>query len=64
MMLGMIVFWGAVIALVVWALRSGIGQRRDDPLEILERHLADGSIGVEEYTQRRDALERARTAAP
>lgn len=28
MMLGMIVFWGAIVALVVWALRNGIGSRQ------------------------------------
>lgn len=65
MMLGMIVFWGAIIALIIWALRGGIGQSRnppEDPLEILKRRLADGSITVEEYEQRRARLET--TGAP
>jgi putative membrane protein len=56
MMLGMIVFWGAIIALVVWALRNGTGSRRpppETPQELLRRRLADGSITVEEYEQRR-----------
>jgi putative membrane protein len=61
MMLGMILFWGAIVALVVWALRSGIGQRRSEepeaPEQILRRRLADGSISVEEYEQRRAKLE-------
>jgi putative membrane protein len=61
MMLGMIVFWGAIIALVVWALRGGIGLRRqqpqEEPLDTLRRRLADGSITVEEYEQRRATLE-------
>ena len=64
MMLGMIIFWGAIIALVVWALRGGIGgigQRPpEEPLEILKRRLADGSITVEEYEQRRAKLETTR----
>ena len=60
MMLGMIVFWGAIIALAVWALRNGIGSRQpppETPQEILRRRLADGSITVEEYEQRRATLE-------
>jgi putative membrane protein len=60
MMLGMVLFWGAIVVLVVWALRSGLGARRPDPdsaEEILRRRLADGSISVEEYEQRRASLE-------
>jgi len=57
MMLGMIVFWGAIIALVVWLVRGGAASRSDPPQEILRRRLADGSISVEEYEQRRAALE-------
>lgn len=65
MMLGMIVFWGAIVALVVWLLRGGgIDLRRhprEDPHEILERRLADGSITIEEYEQRRAALDATAT---
>ena len=63
MTLGMLVFWGAIIALVVWFLRgaqrSGDTQKSRDspPMEILRRRLADGSISVEEYEQRREMLE-------
>lgn len=62
MMLGMLVFWGAVIVLVVWALRGSLDPRRkspEDPLEILGRRLADGSIDVEEYRRRRALLDDA-----
>lgn len=65
MMLGMIVFWGAIIALIVWLVRGGgIDLRRrplEDPREILKRRLADGSITVEEYEERRTALEGSRS---
>lgn len=68
MMLGMIVFWGAIVALIVWLLRGGgIALRRhppEDPHEILKRRLADGSITVEEYEQRRAALDATATHAP
>jgi putative membrane protein len=65
MMLGMVVFWGAVVALVVWLLRGGLGVRGDaeaqkeEPLELLRRRLADGSVSVEEFEQRRALLEDA-----
>lgn len=50
------VIWGALIALVVWLLRGGLEGRRETPEETLRRRLADGSISVEEYEQRRAAL--------
>ena len=64
MMLGMLVFWGAVIALVVWVLRGSATPSRVAPAsaselsarEILDRRLADGSIDVEEYERRLEAL--------
>lgn len=59
MMLGMIVFWGAVIALVVWLLRGGFERRGETPEETLRRRLADGSISVEEYERRLAALHAA-----
>ena len=57
MMLGMVVFWGAIIALVVWLVRDRVAPHRANPDEILGRRLAVGSITVEEYEQRRAALE-------
>lgn len=57
MMLGMVVFWGAIIALAVWLVRGGAASRSEPPQETLRRRLADGSISVEEYEQRRAALE-------
>jgi uncharacterized membrane protein len=45
---------------VVWLLREGLGRGRcgldADPLEILDRRLAEGHISVEEYEQRRKTL--------
>ena len=67
MTLGMLVFWGAVIALVVWVLRGGAAPSRvasapagePSAREILDRRLADGSIDVEEYERRRRLLDDA-----
>jgi len=58
MMLGMIVFWAAVIFGVVWLLRSGMSRSSTagDPEETLARRLAEGAISVEEYEERRAAL--------
>ena len=50
--LAMLVFWVAVIVLVVWAVRSFTGSRRDDTptaLEIVQRRFAAGEITREEY---------------
>ncbi len=61
MMLGMLIFWGLVIAGVVWLVRELSGRRPDRdserPLDVLQRRLAEGDISVEEYEQRRETLE-------
>jgi putative membrane protein len=61
MLIGMVLFWAVVIAAAVWLLRElGLSRRGagspDDPLRILDRRLADGSISIEEYQQRRAVL--------
>jgi len=71
MTLGMVVFWGAVIAVVVWLLRGGDFASRSAssppqdaaPAEILDRRLADGSLSVEEYERRRRLLDGSRAEA-
>ena len=65
MMVGMVVFWAAVIFGAAWlirgATRSGPGPgegplTRETPLEILERRFAEGAISAEDYRARRDVL--------
>jgi putative membrane protein len=56
----MIVFWGAIAALVVWAARGAGTTRtgtRPDALSILERRYATGEIDRDEFTERRRVLE-------
>ncbi len=65
----MLVFWGALIAVIVLAVRwlsdgssGSSGQRRGgdrstDALEILRQRLARGEIDPEEYAARRKVLE-------
>jgi putative membrane protein len=61
MILGMLVFWGLVIAGVVWLARSASSSRddrEDSPRDILDRGLAQGTISPEEYERRRALLTR------
>ena len=59
----MITVWGGVVALIVWAVRSG-GVNRGGPTasarDILERRFAAGEIDREEYEERRRLLESQR----
>ena len=68
MTVGMVLFWGGVLTLVVFLLR---GDARATPSEgpspaepaahqVLDRRLADGSIDVEEYERRRRVLQDTR----
>jgi putative membrane protein len=62
----MIVFWGLVVALIVYVVRnisgrptSGPGSDGESPehaQQILDERLARGEIDAEEYKQRRDLL--------
>ncbi len=50
----MLLFWGAIIWLIVWGIGqvSGGGRRReDDPLEIARRRYAHGEITHEQFEQ-------------
>jgi len=62
--LGMIIFWGLVIFGVVWLVRAltdhrtpGLGRTREpSALEVLDLKLAEGSISVDDYRERRRLL--------
>ena len=61
MMLWMVFFWGAVILGVVWLARGGSfesrhTERKESPLETLNRRFAEGAMSVEEYHERRETL--------
>jgi putative membrane protein len=60
MMLGMVLFWGAIILGVVWLARGGFdgwrGGRRETPAEILDRRFAEGEISAEDYRERRQVI--------
>jgi putative membrane protein len=58
MTLMMLVFWGGLIALVVWAIR-GFGrpsEPRNDAESILEERFARGEIDADELESRRKVL--------
>jgi putative membrane protein len=54
----MLLFWGAVIVLAVWAIRSCTGQRQNAnaALDVLRRRLAAGEISREEFEDTKKAL--------
>jgi putative membrane protein len=65
MMIGMLLFWGALILGVVWLVRNATwGQppqgetlaKRESPVEILERRFAEGAMTLEDYQARREVL--------
>lgn len=55
----MVLFWGAVIALAMWAIRSFTGPRRhdDDAVDTLRARFARGEISQEEFDKTRRALQ-------
>lgn len=64
--LTMVLFWGGLVALVVFALRnwggdgSGRGEaRHPDARAILEERFARGEISEDEFVQRREVLHHA-----
>jgi uncharacterized membrane protein len=52
----MILFWGGVIVLVAWLVRS-LGRSSDDAKAILRRRLAAGEISQDEYEKTRRLLQ-------
>ena len=60
MMVGMALFWGAVILAAVWLLRGGPHGRQagaaETPDDMLQRRFAEGAISAEDYEQRRKLL--------
>lgn len=57
--LGMVLFWGLIILLVVWAVRSpstqGIATGKS-ARQILDERFAKGEIDQEEYDRKKQAL--------
>ena len=66
MMLGMVLFWGAIIFGIVWLIRDGVERRLQPPAEtavtVLDRRFAEGALSLDDYHQRRSVLTGA--AAP
>lgn len=61
MFFSMLLFWGGVIALIVWAVRTTADRapahQRRRALDILEERYARGEIDHDEFEQRRRTLE-------
>jgi putative membrane protein len=66
MMIGMVLFWGAILLGIAWFVWGGARSGRasdeapppikESPLEILERRFAEGAISVGDYRERRQVL--------
>lgn len=62
MVLMMALFWGAIIATAVWAIRQfrprevGTGGGPTNAMRILEDRFARGEIDADEFQQRREIL--------
>ncbi len=60
MMIGMALFWGAIILGIVWLIRNGAEPQQRQPKEtaltILDRRLAEGTVSLDEYHERREVL--------
>ena len=61
MMIWMVLFWSAVAIGIVWLVRRGSSERwhaerRETPLEILDRRFAEGAMSAEEYHDRREVI--------
>ena len=54
-----LLFWGGLIVLVIWAVRSFSGRARsaDSAMDILRRRLAAGEITQDQYEKTRRVLE-------
>jgi len=57
MVLGTVVFWGALIWFGVWAVRRFTGRPRGNGFRTLEDRFARGEIDAEEFETRRRILE-------
>jgi putative membrane protein len=61
MLIGMLLFWALVVAVVVWLVRtpglSGrLDRRQPDAIDVLDRRLAEGEIDLDDYEARRKKL--------
>jgi uncharacterized membrane protein len=58
-LIAFLLFWGGLLALLIWAVRLSVSSRRDSresSEEILRRRLASGDISPEEYERIRGML--------
>lgn len=69
MAIGMIAFWILVVLGVIWLVRGGASSSTlpspppaptESAIDILDRRLASGELTLEEYQERRDAIEHSR----
>lgn len=56
----MLLFWAGIVLGIVWIARGGLDSRREErretPIEILDRRFAEGAITAEDYNERRKVI--------
>jgi putative membrane protein len=52
----MVIFWGGMVGLIVWAVRRATAKKPDSALTILQDRFARGEIDEQEYDARKAAL--------
>ena len=56
-MLFMIIFWAAIIWLIVWIIRE-VSKGKENPSELLEKRYVKGEITKKQYQEMRKTLRR------
>jgi len=68
MMLGVVLFWGAIIFGIVWLIREGADRRQQPSAEtaliVLDRRFAEGALSPDDYERRRNVLTGAAEPRP
>ena len=68
MMIGMVLFWGAIVLGIVWLARGGLEHQSQRPeataLSVLDRRFAEGALSPNDYLQRRSILTHAAPPHP
>ncbi len=61
--LGMVLFWGVLVGLIVWGIKQFTGGRigsaiaGETPIEIAQKRLARGEISAEQFEELKKALQ-------
>ncbi len=55
--LGMIIFWGIIVFLIISAFKSNSCEQKDSALDILKKRLAKGEISKEQFDELKQTVQ-------